>query len=144
MSFLNPATSTHTNQPRLILMSHQPTYNVHPGQHHPYPICEVTIHRLNVTKPTVSMTNHLPATSGQPTPPIHHITTHTSEDPPNDETGGMAPALSSFQFRLGGEGMPPRSIIPILMQRGGWIPPCFIFFLMRRRGYAPPRCVVNP
>jgi len=119
-----------------------------PGQHHPYPIFQVAIHRLNVTKPTVSTTNHLPATTGatNPTNTHHHITTHTSEDPPNDETGGKAPTLSSFQFQLSGEGVPPRSVIPILMQRGGWIPPHFIFvsISMQRRGYAPPCCVVNP
>jgi len=128
---------------RLISMSHQPTHNVHP-----YPICQVAIRRLNVTKPTVSTTNHLPATSGatNPADTHHHITTHTSEDPPNDETGGKAPTLSSFQFQLSGEGMPPRSVIPILMQRGGWIPPCFIFvsISMRRRGCTPPSRVVNP
>jgi len=123
-------------------MSHQPTHNVHPGQHHPYPICQVAIRRLNVIKPTVSTANHLPATSGatNPTDTHHHITTHTSEDPPNDETGGKAPTLSSFQFWLGGEGMPPRSVVPILMQQGGWIPSRFIFvsISMRQRGYALP------
>ena len=107
-------------------MSHQPTHNIHPGQHHPYPICQVAIRRLNVTKPTVSTTNHLPATSGATNPAdTHHITTHTSEDPPNDETGGKAPALSSFQFRLGGEGMPPRSVVP--SEEGGYLPVLSLF-----------------
>jgi len=45
-------------------------------------------------KPTVSTTNRLPATSGatNPTDPHHHITTQTSEEPLNDETGRKAGA----------------------------------------------------
>src|ERR1700678_3755044 len=52
--------------------------------------------RVNVVKPTVSTTNHSPATSGATNPANlhHHVTTPTSEDsePPNDETDRKAGA----------------------------------------------------
>ena len=65
--------------------------------------------RLNVTKPTVSTTSHSPATSGatNPADPHHHVTTQTSEEPPNDETGRKAGADRHNQ-RAGIQGAPAK------------------------------------
>jgi len=50
--------------------------------------------RSNVTKCPVSTTNHSPAMSGatNPTDLHHHVSTQTSEEPLNDETGRKAGA----------------------------------------------------
>jgi len=79
-------------------MSHQPTHNVHPGQHRLCPTRQVAVRRL---KPTVFMTNHPPATSGatNPADPHHHVTTQTSEEPPNDETGRKAGQIDTTKGR---------------------------------------------
>ena len=60
-------TSTHTNRPCLVPTSYQPTHNVHPGQHHPCPICQVDWMSRNppFPRPTTCLQHQV-----QPTPPI--------------------------------------------------------------------------
>jgi len=109
--------------------------------HRPRPI-DATLYRCRVDQPTTSTwpTPPMPNPPGRHTsiechqihrfhvpPPArhvrynHHVTTHTSEDPPNDDTGGKAGACPALCFNFGtaGRSMPPRRVVPILMQRGG-------------------------